>query len=276
LLVALPAQLSPLAGHDGKVWAVTVTLPALSGIVLVYLLVFARVGSMVMLLPAIGEATVPTSVRLVLSLAISYALAPVVAQHYNGADPKNALQLGLLVVQEVMAGLLVGVMARVIMSALYIAGDFIATQTGLSYATTLDPTQGSSTPVAGTFMSLLGVVMIFGLNLHHLAIGAIQGSFQMIPPGAELPVGDMADLTVKLASGAFAMGFQLAAPFIVFSFAVNVAIGILARMMPQLQVFFVAMPINILAGFLILLLLLGSLMNIFLDYYTHQMAFFIQ
>ena len=255
----------------------TVTLPALSGLVLVYLLVFARVGSMIMLLPAIGEASVPPRVRLMLALGISFAMAPVVAGNYaTMAEPKNAMFLGLLVIQEVTAGLLIGTMARIIMSALTIAGDLIATQTGLSFASIVDPMQGGQTPVVGTFMSMLGVVMIFQLNLHHLAIGAIEGSFRMIPPGAALPVADMADLTVTLASGAFAMGFQLAAPFIVFGFAVNVAVGILARMMPQLQVFFIAMPIQILCGFIILLALLGSLMNIFLEHYATQMAFFVR
>ena len=92
--------------------------------------------------------------------------------------------------------------------------------------------------------------MIFATNLHHLAIGAIQGSYTLIPPGARAADGDMAELTIRLVSGSFALGIQLAAPFLIFSFAVNASIGLLARMMPQLQVFFIAMPINLLAGFL--------------------------
>ncbi|MGA7712083.1 MAG: flagellar biosynthetic protein FliR [Rhizomicrobium sp.] len=254
----------------------TITLPGLSGAVLVYLLVFARTGAMVMLLPAIGEATVPANVRLILALAISLALAPTVMSAYPQTAPASILALGLLIAQEITAGILIGAMARIVMSALSVAGYLIAGQTGLSYAQTLDPTSvGQQGAVVGNFISLLGVVLIFATNLHHLAIGAIAGSYHLIPPGTSLPSGDMAELTIRIVSGSFALGFQLAAPFLVFGFAVNAAFGILARMMPQLQVFFVAMPVNILVGFLLLVLLIGSMMTLFLNFYSSQMGVFL-
>ena len=251
-------------------------LPALSGIILVHLLVFARTGAMVMLLPAIGEAGVPAMVRLVLAFAISLALTPTVAAVYPQAEPANMLALGLLIAQEVTAGILVGAMARIIMSALQIAGSLIATQTGLAYAQTVDPTShGEQGAVIGNFLSLLGVVLIFSTNLHHLAIGAVAGSYRLIPPGAALPTGDMAQLVIDLTSGSFALGFQLAAPFLVFGFALSVGIGILARLMPQLQIYFVAMPFNILVGFLLMVLILGSMMTMFLNFYSGQMGAFL-
>ncbi|HEY0283298.1 MAG TPA: flagellar biosynthetic protein FliR [Rhizomicrobium sp.] len=254
----------------------TITLPGLSGTVLVYFLVFARTGAMVMLLPAIGEAGVPARVRLIVALAISLALAPTVAGSYPQQAPATVLALALLLAQEVTAGILIGAMARIIVSALSVAGFLIATQTGLAYAQTLDPTtHGEQGAVVGNFFSLLGVVLIFATNLHHLAIGAIAGSYHLIPPGTGLPTGDMAQLTIGLVSGSFALGFQLAAPFLVFGFAVNAAFGVLARMMPQLQVFFVAMPVNILVGFILLTLLLGSMMTLYLDFYTAQMGAFL-
>ncbi len=84
----------------------------------------------------------------------------------------------------------------------------------------------------------------------------------------------MAQLAIRLVSGSFALGLQLAAPFIVFGFAVSAAIGLLARLMPQMQVFFIAMPLNILAGFFLLMLLIGSMMTVFLNYYATEMARF--
>jgi flagellar biosynthetic protein FliR len=254
----------------------TITLPNLSGNILVYLLVFARTGAMVMLLPAIGDANVPGRVRLILALAISLALAPTVTGAYPQQAPASALALGLLIAQEITAGILIGAMARIIVTALPTTGFLIASQTGLSYAETLDPTSnGQQGAVVGNFFSLLGVVLIFATNLHHLAIGAIAGSYHLIPPGSSLPTGDMAELTIHLVSGSFALGFQLAAPFLVFGFAVNAAFGILARMMPQLQVFFVAMPVNILVGFVLLVLLLGSMMTVFLNFFSGQMGQFL-
>jgi flagellar biosynthetic protein FliR len=250
-------------------------LPALSGIVLTYLLVFARVGSMVMLLPAIGEMGVPSRVRLVLALAISFALTPTVQSAYPAAAPQTLAALVLLILQEVTAGVLVGAMARIIMSGLSVAGFLISSQIGLSYAQTLDPTQNTQGAVVGNFMTLLGTVLIFATDLHHLAIGAIAGSYRMIPPGGHLPTADMLQLVIQLTSSSFALGFQLAAPFLVFGFAVYAALGVLARLMPQLQVFFVAVPINIMAGFVIMLALIGSLMTVFLNYYATSMALFL-
>ncbi|MEI9996517.1 MAG: flagellar biosynthetic protein FliR [Rhizomicrobium sp.] len=250
-------------------------LPALSGMILTYLLVFSRVGSMVMLLPALGDGGIPSRVRLVLALAITVALAPTVQGAYPAQAPANTLQLGLLIAQEVTAGMLVGGMSRIIMSALQVGGFLIATQTGLAYAQTVDPTQHEQGAVIGNFFSLLGAVLIFSTDLHHVAIGAIAGSYRMIPPGAALPTADMAELTIRLVSAAFVLGFQLAAPFIVFGFALYAALGILARLMPQLQVFFVAMPINIMFGFVLLALILGSMMTLFLNFYAAQMAQFL-
>ena len=250
-------------------------LPDLSGIILIYLLVFSRTGSMVMLMPALGEGGIPAQVRLVLALAISVALAPTVQSAYPQAAPATMLQLGLLIAQEVTAGVLIGTMARIIMSSLQTAGYLIATQTGLAYAQTVDPTQHEQGAVIGNFFSLLGAVLIFSTDLHHVAIGAIAGSYRMLPPGAALPTGDMAELTIRLVSSSFVLGFQLAAPFLVFGFAVYASLGILARLMPQLQVFFIAMPINIMFGFVLISLLLGSMMTLFLNYYASEMANFL-
>ncbi|HVZ90093.1 MAG TPA: flagellar biosynthetic protein FliR [Rhizomicrobium sp.] len=253
-----------------------VHLPELSGIILVYLLVFSRVGAMIMLMPAIGETGVPPMARLVLALAISLALAPTVSAAYPQAAPSTGLALGLLIAQETTAGVLVGAMARIIMSALQVAGTIIATQTGLAYAQTVDPTNpGAQSAIVGNFLSLLAVVLIFSFNLHHLAIGAVAGSYRLLPPGGALPSGDMAELAIRLVSGSFALGFQLAAPFLVFGFALSVGIGVLARLMPQLQIYFVAMPINILAGFLLLILLIGGMMTLFLDFFSSRMGNFL-
>lgn len=254
----------------------TIHLPALSGMVLTYLLVFTRVGAMVMLLPAIGEMGVPSRVRLVLALAIAFAMTPQVQSNYPAVAPQTSVALIIMVAQEATAGVLVGAMARIIMSGLQVAGYLIATQTGLAYAQTLDPTQNTQGAVVGNFMTLLGTTLIFLTNLHHLAIGAIAGSYHMIPPGGHLPTGDMAQLVIQLTSSSFALGFQLAAPFLVFGFALYAGLGVLAKLMPQLQIFFVAVPLNIMCGFVIMLALLGSLMTVFLTYYSNSMAVFIR
>lgn len=252
----------------------TVHLSDLSTWLVLYALVFARTGAMIMLLPAIGDMGVPPRVRLGLALAVSIALAPGVMHSYGNLQPDNPAMLAMMIAKEATAGVLIGGMARIIMSSLSVAGYLIATQTGLAYAQTIDPAMGQQAAIVGTFFSLLGTVLIFATDLHHLAIHAIEGSYTLIPPVGDLPTGDMAELAIRLVSGSFALGLQLAAPFLVFGFAVYAAIGLLARLMPQLQVFFIAMPVNILAGFFLLLLLLGTMMTMFLNYYAEQMGNF--
>jgi flagellar biosynthesis protein FliR len=251
----------------------TITLSSLNGMVLVYLLCFSRAGAMVMLLPAIGDRAVPKTVRLVLALGIALVLAPAVSGAYAQSTPQNATALGVMVVREVLAGLSLGLIARIVVSALATAGSFIAQQTGLAMAMAFDPTttadQGA---VVGNFIALLGTVVVFATNLHYLAIGAISGSYHLIPPGTEIPVSDLAQLAIGNMSAAFALGFQLSAPFLVFGFVVNAAFGILSRLMPQMQIFFVVMPINIVIGFSLLALFLGTIMTLYLDFYSYRLG----
>jgi len=248
-------------------------LPQLQGAILVYVLTFARAGAMIMLMPAIGNAGVPVRVRLAFALAVSAALVSVTAQYY----PQGVLspvELGVLIAREATAGVLVGAMTRLIMSALEVAGFLIAFQTGLSFATTFDPGQGMQGAMVSTFLSLLGVLLIFETGLHHLAIGAISGSYALLPVQGALPVADMAQLVLSLTAGAFVLGLQLASPFLVFGLLVYVTLGVVSRAMPQMQIFFLSMPISILMGFVLLMLFVGVMMNVFLDFYSEQMRLF--
>ena len=251
----------------------TFLLPHLTPALLAFMLTFARVGAMIMLLPVLGDAGVPSRVRLALALAISWALAPVMAKYYPTVTPPT-MELALMIARETTAGIVIGAMARLIMSALEVAGTVIATQTGLAFAQTFDPTQNQQSALIGTFLSLLGVVLVFETGMHHLIIGAISGSYTLLPPAGALPVGDMAKLVIDIVAGAFALGLQLAAPFVVFGLLIYVALGVVSRLMPQLQVFFIAMPLNIMVGLVLLMLFVGTMMTMFVDYFGQQFALF--
>jgi flagellar biosynthesis protein FliR len=248
----------------------TVILPQLQGIVLVYLLTFSRAGAMIMLMPVIGDAGVPVRVRLAFALAVSAALVSVTARYYPTTTPPP-MELAALIAREATAGVLVGTMARLIMSALETAGSLIAIQTGLAFATTFDPGQGTQTAMISTFLSLIGALLVFESGLHHLAIGAIAGSYTLLPPNQAFPAGDMAEMTLGLVANSFALGLQLSAPFLVFGLLIYATLGVLSRLMPQLQIFFLAMPINILTGFVLLMLFIGVIMTTFLDFFAGQM-----
>jgi flagellar biosynthetic protein FliR len=141
----------------------------------------------------------------------------------------------------------------------------IAQQLGLGFVTAVDPTQGQQGIIVGNFLTMLGVVLIFALDLHHLVIAALNDSYLLFKPGDVPLIGDVAALTTRTIAGAFKVGIQLSAPFLVFGLLFNLGLGVLSRLMPQMQVFFVGMPLSILLGLLIFLLVVGAMMGVFID-----------
>jgi flagellar biosynthetic protein FliR len=132
---------------------------------------------------------------------------------------------------------------------------------GLGFVTAVDPTQGQQGVIVGNFLGVLGVTLIFATDMHHLVIGALHDSYSLFAPGTIPLLGDIAALTTQTIATAFRIGVQLSAPFLVFGLLFNLGLGVLSRLMPQMQVYFVGMPLSIWLGFLILLVVLGALMT---------------
>jgi flagellar biosynthetic protein FliR len=230
-----------------------------------FLLGFARIGTMVMLLPGLGELTVSPRVRLTIALALTAVILPLHRNDYQ-LDLHAFGPVLLMLGQELLVGIVLGMLSRLTIASLQIAGSVVAQQMGLGFVTAVDPTQGQQGMIVGNFLGVLGVTMIFATDMHHMVIAALNDSYTLFHPG-EVPVfGDIASLFSTTVAGAFRIGVQLSAPFIAFGLLFNLGLGILARLMPQMQVFFVGMPLSILAGFLILVLVLGAMMMTFLDY----------
>jgi flagellar biosynthetic protein FliR len=165
-----------------------------------------------------------------------------------------------------LVGAVLGLTARLTISALEVAGSVIAQQLGLGFVTAVDPTQGEQGVILGNFFTMLGLTLFFATDMHHLVIAALNDSYSLFEPGEVPATGDVAALVTKTVSGAFRIGIQLSAPFLVFGLLFNLGLGVLSRLMPQMQVFFVALPLSIMIGLLFLLLVLGSMMGLFLDY----------
>ena len=237
-------------------------LPALAA---AFLLIFARVGTMVMLMPGLGEMTVPARVRLGIALVLTAILFPLHRQAYQ-VDLGSFTPILVIMVQELMVGVVLGVTARLTLSALQVAGSVVAQQLGLGFVTAVDPTQGQQGVIIGNFLTLLGLTLLFTLDLHHLVIAALNDSYTLFRPGEVPPMADAAAMVTRTIGAAFRIGIQLSAPLLVFGLLFNLALGVLARLMPQMQVFFVAMPLSILIGLLILLLVLGTMMGTFIGY----------
>jgi len=243
-------------------------LPALAA---AFLLTFARVGAMVMLMPGIGEQTMPSRVRLGIALVLTAIILP--AHRASYTVDLNALgPVLVLLFQELMVGAVLGLTARLAVSALQIAGSVVAQQLGLGFVTAVDPTQNQQGLLVGNFLSLVGVALVFATDMHHLAIAAMSDSYKIFQPG-ELPLmGDAAQHVTRTIAMAFRIGIQLSAPFLVFGLLFNLGLAVLSRLMPQMQVFFIGLPLSILLGLVLLLLVIGAMMGTFVGYLEGVLA----
>jgi flagellar biosynthetic protein FliR len=245
---------------------VTVNVSFLPALAVTFLLMFARLGTMTMLMPGIGERGIPMRIRLVIALMLTLVLLPIYRANYPTVPMGNFAPIAGLLIQEVIVGAVLGLTARLTLSALEVAGATIANQMGLGFATAVDPNQGQQGILVGNLLAMLGVALIFATDMHHLAIGALDHSYTIFKPGEIMPVNDVTQLMLTIVSSAFKIGVQLAAPFLVFGLLFNLGLGILARLMPQLQVFFLGLPISILIGFAMLFAFVGAIMLGFLGH----------
>src|SRR5882724_12836039 len=228
-----------------------------------FILMFARLGTMIMLLPGLGEMSVPVRVRLTIALVLTFVLFPLHRADY-GIDLRLPGPVIIALGQELLIGVVLGLTARLAISALQVAGSVIAQQLGLGFVTPVDPTQGQQSVIVANFLTMLALALVFAADLHHLVIAALNDSYALFRPGEMPQVGDVAAHTTATIALAFKIGVQLSAPFIVFGLLFNLGLGVLSRLMPQMQVFFIGLPASIIVGFLILFLVIGSMMAVFL------------
>src|SRR6202045_533404 len=243
-------------------------LPALAA---AFMLVFARVGAMVMLLPGLGETNIPVRIKLAIALLLTLIILPLHRAAYHVDIQASMMPLLVLMIHEIVIGVVLGATARVTLAALQVAGSVIAQQMGLGFVTAVDPTQGQQGLLIGNFLTLLGITLLFATDSHYLVIAALNDSYAIFSPGEMMPSGDVAALATRAFAAAFKIGMQLAAPFLVFGLVFNIGLGVLARLMPQMQVYFVGVPLAILAGFLIFALVITALMGTFMDYFIGVM-----
>lgn len=237
-------------------------------------LIFARIGAILLSLPGIGESYVPPRIRLALALVISLALWPVVATALPALPASLGGAVGW-VLREVITGLMIGTILRIFISTLAIAGEIVSLQTTLSFAQTANPLQAQPATTVAAFLMLLGTVLIFATNTHHLFIAGLVGSYDLIAPARPLIAGDVVELAIRTVGDSFLLGVQLSAPVIVFALVFNLASGLIARVMPAFQIFFAVAPLSVILGLSILALSLGVMGTVFIDRYRSLANLFV-
>lgn len=213
-----------------------------------------RILALLATAPVFNNAALPARIRLVAGLAIAMALAPAL-------PPTPPVQAGswlgfTMIVEQLLVGSMMGFALRIAFAAIDVAGELIGLQMGLSFATFFDPVAGGETPVMTQFLGLLTALFFLAMNGHLLALYLLAESFTILPIG-DLPFHalSLASL-VKAASMMFSLGVLLALPLITALLVTNLALGVLSRVAPALNLFAVGFPVTMALGFLVLLMCL--------------------
>lgn len=231
-------------------------------------LVFARIGAAMMFLPGFGESFVFVRHRLAASLLIALVITPIVAQ---APVPTGGVDLIRAMGIEVTLGIWIGLVARVLLTAMQVAGAQIGMVSGLSNAFAPDIGSFQGSTLIATALLLAAVAVIFAADIHHLIIGALIESYFVFPPGM-IMFGDLAEQMTKAAQTAFYIGVSVAAPFFVMGVVLNVGLGLTNRMLPSLPVFFVAAPVLIAAGLFVLVLAVPTAVRTFLSRFVEWLG----
>ena len=223
-------------------------------------LLISRSGAAAMMLPGIGEIELPRTVRAGFALALTILLLPVIAPMLPSVPASPLLMFGM-VAAEIATGLWLGWLPRLLMQALPVAGQFTASMIGLASVLQPDPALGPQTTALARLFSLAAPVVVFASGLYALPLAALAGSYHLIAPGTLLPVADSVPGAVAAVGETFALALRLAAPFVAVSLLWHCGLGLLARLVPNLQVFAAAMPGQILGGLVLLPLLAGAMLS---------------
>ncbi|KKJ76529.1 hypothetical protein WH95_11990 [Kiloniella litopenaei] len=241
--------------------------------VYIVLIVFTRIGSAMILLPGFGESYVSPRTRLALSMLISILVAPILAKSIP-AMPDEVSGLGFLIFSEAIIGFFMGTVARMFLSAAASAGMIAATMSSLANALIQDPVSAQQASIMGTFLTAIAIVLIMVLDIHHLFILGLVDSYELFVPGQILPTGDFSNMIARIVGDTFILATRMAAPFIVVGMIFFLGLGLLAKLMPQMQVFFVAMPLQVAMGITILFLCVPVMIKVYMiSLEEHWMVF---
>jgi len=219
----------------------------------------ARVGGLLLVAPALSETIVPRSFRVALLVILTVLLQPVALASMHGV-PRITPETFLT---ETLVGFAIGLGAALLIGAAEAAGDIVAVQIGLSGSAILDPLSNENMPILGTFLRLFAVTLLLSFNLHLTMLSALADSVHALPVGASLNVKGGLWAMLQLGGALFAFGVRFAAPVIAAVLIANVALAVLGRAAPQLNILSVAFPVQIALGLTTLIASLPAIARFF-------------
>lgn len=239
-----------------------------------WLTIFARTGAAAMLLPGFSSTIVPVRARLLFALLLAFVLLPVIGPTLP-PPPSKPLSLFVMLAGEVSIGVFMGVITQTLVASLDVAGSSIGTAIGLTNMFSYDPISAQQSQLLIGFLNLIATTLIFVTNTHHIMIHALLDSYNLISPGQPLPTDDLAHVLVRTLAASSVIGLRLAAPLLVFSITFNSGLALVSRLVPQIQVFLVGLPMQILGGFAVLMICLPAIMLLFINQLEDGLAAYL-
>lgn len=224
-----------------------------------FIMVFARVGTALFIIPGFGGAKLNMRVRLSIALTIAFLVTPILAGQLPSM-PGAPLNLLLLIMGEMVAGAIIGTVPLILIASVHTAGTVISFVSGMANALVFDPISQQQSALVAGFLSTIATLLLFVLEMHHLFIRAILDSYTLFQPGVAIDFGDTLHLLARHVADSFKIGLQIATPFLVMSITYNLALGILTRLAPQVPSFFVIMPVQIGLGIVLLMITVPGIM----------------
>jgi len=218
-----------------------------------FLLIFARISGIFSTLPFLGSRNIPVLVKAGLSILFSFLLLPLVYST-NTVIPEKLLPYVLLVIQEFLVGLIFGYVSSFFMYAVQMAGHIMDLQIGFGMVNVFDPQQGQQIPLLGNFQYILAMLVFLLLNGHHVLISALFASFKVVPITGVVFDATLTQFMVDIFVNTFSIAFKISVPILSALLITDVAMGILARTMPQMNIFVVGVPGKIAVGIFVLLI----------------------
>jgi flagellar biosynthesis protein FliR len=239
--------------------------PALEDALIALVLVFCRVGGCFLIVPGLSSARVPAQVRVLLVLALVIALAPLVWPNIGSHGKIGAAELARNIFTETVTGGFIGLTVRFLMLALGFGASAIAMSIGFGglQGPGIDEVDLQSSMV--TLITMSALTLLFVTDFHHDVIKALMGSYRMLPAGEGInPEGLLSNLLDTL-TDCFLIVLRLSSPFIVYSLVVNLAIGLLNKLSPQLPIYFISLPFVLAGGILLAHFALPDLLSLFVQ-----------
>ncbi|HSX83449.1 MAG TPA: flagellar biosynthetic protein FliR [Candidatus Saccharimonadia bacterium] len=229
-------------------------------ILIVFLLLTIRIGAIVLSLPLLNSRNIPAQLKVMLILMLSVALYPLV-QTQQVVIPQRLGHVGLVVVSEMLIGLTIGFVAQILFAGIQLGGEIIGQQMGLNFATIFDPQNAHQVSLIAHFQDVLAMLLFLSGSAHHWFIIAMAESLQSIPLGALSASGAVLPVILTLLGKACVIAIQLAAPVSIALLLATLVLGVIARLVPQLNVFALSFPATLGLGMVMLALALPALMG---------------